>query len=69
MAASFLYYLLIIDLVVFSNRVSAFFFVYGRMFGKMGMLLFALGAATATRSAISGCGMCSCRSTYSCSTG
>ena len=42
MVAMFLYYSLLIDLVVFSNRVSAFVLVCGRMLGEVGLFLLAL---------------------------
>merc|ERR1719276_201983 len=45
MIAMFLYYLLLIDLVVFSNRVSAFVLVCGRMLGEVSLFLLALGVA------------------------
>merc|ERR1719329_245275 len=45
MIAMFLYYLLLIDLVVFSNRVSAFVLVCGRMLGEVSLFLLALAVA------------------------
>merc|ERR1719329_835800 len=48
MVAMFLYYALLIDLVVFSNRVSAFVLVCGRMLGEVGLFLLALTGAVIT---------------------
>merc|ERR1719329_415071 len=48
MVAMFLYYALLIDLVVFSNRVSAYVLVCGRMLGEAGLFVLALTGAVVT---------------------
>jgi len=48
MAAMFLYYSLLFNLVVFSNRISAYALVCGGMFSELGLFLFAFFAAILT---------------------
>merc|ERR1719277_1148576 len=55
MVAMFLYFLLLIDLAVMNNKVSAFVLVCGRMISEVGLFLLALGATILTSSSALSC--------------
>merc|ERR1740115_294443 len=55
MLAMTLYYLLLIDLAVFNNRVSAYVLVCGRMLAELGLFLIALFAILLTLSSALTC--------------
>merc|ERR1712187_1000034 len=55
MLAMFLYFLLLIDLAVMNNKVSAFVLVCGRMISEVGLFLLALGATILTFSSAISC--------------
>merc|ERR1711953_365416 len=55
MIAMFLYFLLLIDLAVMNNKVSAFVLVCGRMITEVGLFLLALGATILTFSSALSC--------------
>merc|ERR1711953_793183 len=55
MLAMFLYFLLLIDLAVMNNKVSAFVLVCGRMISEVGLFLLALGATILTFSSALSC--------------
>merc|ERR1711953_873794 len=55
MLAMFLYFLLLVDLAVMNNKVSAFVLVCGRMISEVGLFLLALGATIVTFSSALSC--------------
>jgi hypothetical protein len=55
MFAMMLYYILLIDLAVFNNRVSAYVLVCGRMLAELGLFLLALAAVLLTLSSSLSC--------------
>merc|ERR1712151_240684 len=55
MFAMFVYFLLLIDLAVMNNKVSAFVLVCGRMISEVGLFLLALGATILTFSSALSC--------------
>merc|ERR1712086_257324 len=55
MIAMMLYYLLLIDLAMFNNRVSAYVLVCGRMLAELSLFLIALASVLVTLSCAFAC--------------